>query len=165
MDIGFTGSRHGMQPMQIAKVQALFLIYWTYWPTLNDNTLHHGDCAGSDEQAFKLAKRIGFATAAYPASDVSEIWHANTDSDLRFDAAPALKRNLRIVSQSNVLVAAVHGFNPSKMQERSGTWATIRYAKKEGVPYWLVDPMGQAQFFPTPEIQQAVGISSLNWES
>lgn len=163
MEIGFTGSRHGMQKAACAKIQALFMIYWAIWPAGGDNTLHHGDCVGSDEQAFNIAKFLGFASIAYPASDVRNRWLASTASDIIRDAAPALERNKTIVSDSDILIAAVHGFNPGRMQERSGTWATIRYAKKEGLPIWLVDPWGQAQFIPAPAHRDLLGISSINW--
>jgi hypothetical protein len=153
-----------MQQAALQKVQILLTVYWNYWPTTDDNTLHHGDCTGSDEQVFDAAKALGFATVAYPASDVDDRWRAKTESDIIHHAEPALKRNHTIVGRSNVLIAAVHGFNPSKMQERSGTWATIRYAKKEGVPFWLVDPLGVAQFYPVPSHRETLGVIGFYWD-
>jgi len=160
MEIGFTGSRHGMSASARAKVQALFMIHWT----INSaNTLRHGDCTGSDEEAFKIAKALGFLTYAYPASNVSERWLAKTKSDLVMVPLPALERNTIIVSESTILIATVQGFTSNQAQMRSGTWATVRYAKKEGIPFWLVNPLGQAQFYPMAEHRQSLGITSLNW--
>jgi predicted Rossmann fold nucleotide-binding protein DprA/Smf involved in DNA uptake len=50
-----------------------------------------------------------------------------------------LDRNRDIVDAAAVLIAA-----PKEMTEtlRSGTWATVRYARKQGKQVWIVWPDG-----------------------
>lgn len=160
MEVGFTGSRRGMAPLARGKVQALLMLYFVHTISC---TLHHGDCVGSDEEVEKLASDLGYYTMAYPASDVAERWLAKTASHLTRDPMPALQRNEFIVAESDVLIATVQGFTPNAEQLRSGTWATIRYAKKEDCPIWLVNPMGEAQFIPTEAHRKLLGITSVNW--
>jgi hypothetical protein len=83
----------------------------------------HGDCVGADTEAALIATRLGLLTVSYPASHV-----VNSPAVVRHDVQKPLVRNKLIVEASDVLVAC-----PRLMKEelRSGTWATIRYARKE----------------------------------
>lgn len=53
---------------------------------------------------------------------------------------PPLVRNHDIVDSTELLIAC-----PKEQVEvlRSGTWATIRYARKKEITVWLIDPEGQ----------------------
>jgi hypothetical protein len=74
----------------------------------------------------------------YPASGVGDK-RAHNKPDLIWPAKPPLERNHDIVDQADVMIAT-----PRTMQEeqRSGTWATIRYARKKGRELHIIWPDG-----------------------
>lgn len=61
--------------------------------------------------------------------------------DIR-DPLPPLERNHRIVDACDVLIAC-----PKDAQEqlRSGTWATVRYARKQGKRVIVITPDGTVE--------------------
>ena len=107
MNIGFTGSRYGMSKAQREQFAWLML-------RLKTNTFHHGAAVGADTQAAAFVrKNPGIEIVAHPASD------------------DPLKRNREIVAACDVLIAAPL---TDKEELRSGTWATVRYARAAGKP-------------------------------
>lgn len=157
MEIGFSGSRHGVTGAQNGKLVALLIAYW-----MPGNRLHHGDCTGADEAAFNAATPMGYQTIAYPASNVSDRWQATTASTERVEGYEALTRNELIVKNSWLLIATPNS-KPSAEKLRSGTWATIRYAKQAGHPIWIIDPYGNAEFWPVPAHVTDFRVNSFNW--
>jgi hypothetical protein len=128
MRVGFTGTRHGMSTAQLEQLR--LVLQWlraasAEWP--KPGVFDHGDGPGvdgqpsSDAQAADLARRMGFGLAPHPVEQAeNETW-----------AAAALRRDRVIASTCDVLVAA-----PRRDAEevRSGTWATVRYAREAGKP-------------------------------
>ena len=55
-------------------------------------------------------------------------------------AKPPLDRNHDIVERCDLLIATPHTVEE---QLRSGTWATIRYARKVHRPHYIIRPCGQ----------------------
>jgi hypothetical protein len=89
---------------------------------------HHGDCRGADAEAHEIAKSLGYKIALHPPTTAVISTRAFCKGvDYFFVEAPYLDRNRGIVNESALLLAA-----PRTMQEvlRSGTWATVRYARK-----------------------------------
>ena len=113
-------------------------------PREQRNEFHHGDCIGADEIAWILANYAGYHTLAHPC-DIAEK-RAFTNSDTIFSTLPPLARNRTIVDVSDLVVAT-----PGEEEEvlRSGTWATIRYAKKQNRPLIIIFPSGKFQVFST----------------
>ncbi len=107
MIVGFTGTLQGMSKDQ--KEQLYFVLRWF----LNTNTFHHGAARGADTEAEEVAEQLSYTIVRHPAG---------TDP---------LKRNRDIVDASDVLIAAPLN---DKEALRSGTWATVRYARKVGMP-------------------------------
>lgn len=93
-------------------------------PTVR-HEFHHGDCVGADSQASVIAGRLGFRIVLHPPLDPKK--RAYNIADLVLQARPYLERNHDIVDACDVMFAT-----PREMHEvlRSGTWATIRYARK-----------------------------------
>jgi hypothetical protein len=121
MDIGFTGTRKGMSNAQKRTLE--ILLYAMSDDGEADNVLHHGGEAHSDTEAAEIATgRFTHTRRHHPASKASK--------DL-------LGRNRDIVDASAILIAA-----PDSLLERirSGTWYTVRYARRAGVPVILLDP-------------------------
>lgn len=122
MIIGITGSRVGGSPEQLERLESV----------LRENplphVLHHGDCVGVDAQAHDIAMELGYYVVVHPPLDPSRrAWCAG---DEMRPARPFLERNHNIVNECDTLIAL-----PDKPETlRSGTWATIRYARKRATP-------------------------------
>ena len=137
MRIGFTGTRTGMTVAQVvAVVNRLQLIAALRHEVL---IVHHGDCMGADEQFHKLV------FSHLP--DARIVLHPPTNNALRAFCSGGctvltprgyLLRNKDIVHASDIVLAA-----PATQHEvlRSGTWATIRYARKYGKECVVFPPL------------------------
>ncbi len=86
---------------------------------------HHGDCVGVDKDFHDMCSQCSIKTIIHPPSDNK--LRANCSGDVILPQKKYLDRNHDIVNNSDLLIAF-----PSSKKEilRSGTWATIRYAKK-----------------------------------
>lgn len=132
MILGFTGTQQGMAPRQRKAVAQLLY-------RLNPSEVHLGDCIGADSEAYDEAVRIGATTIGHPADGTKK--RAFRDYDRERAPKPPLTRN------SDIALAGVDGLiaAPSGFVEvlRSGTWATVRYARKLGRRIWVVRPDGK----------------------
>jgi hypothetical protein len=132
MRIAFTGTSIGMTSRQIIALMDY----------LSDNQvthLLHGDCVGADEQAHQVAKSLGVKQLLYPANGTIKRAFCQGGT-LAQDAKPPLLRNRDIVDAGDVLIAAPKAF---REEQRSGTWATIRYARKKGKRRLIIWPDGR----------------------
>jgi hypothetical protein len=98
---------------------------------------HHGDCLGSDVEAAGSAKQTGYFVIGHPGRN--EVWRAWFASDETRIPDDNLARNRAIVREADVLIACPRG---ATEQLRSGTWATVRYARRIGVRVMLIAPDG-----------------------
>ena len=104
----------------------------------NVQQLHLGDCIGADAEAYEEAVRLGIKTVGHPPDNASK--RAFCEYDEERPPKPYLARNRDIVMEGiDGLIAA-----PKEFVEvlRSGTWATVRYARKAGRRIWIVMPDG-----------------------
>jgi predicted Rossmann fold nucleotide-binding protein DprA/Smf involved in DNA uptake len=99
--------------------------------------LHHGDAVGADAEAHDIAVVLGRRVVIHPAS-LPERRAFKSASHLRSPKAP-FTRNKIIVRETSVLIAAP---GDRVEQLRSGTWATIRYARKLKRPIAIIYPDG-----------------------
>lgn len=98
---------------------------------------HHGDCVGADLTLARLAKNCGLFVVAHPPTvDKKRAFHT---SDLILPPLPYLARNQKIVDSVDMMFVF-----PKKLTEelRSGTWATVRYARKKKKMLVIVWPDG-----------------------
>lgn len=98
---------------------------------------HHGCAPGSDFQAAIIAREWGLVVIGHPGKSkrggvLSNLTAAN---HLTLPPQEYLKRNHTIVDRGNMLVAAPRN---GMEEQRSGTWATIRYARKLKRPIYIV---------------------------
>lgn len=129
--IGFTGTRKGLTDKQEAEVIRLL-------SALSPTEFHHGDCLGADAQAHDIAKTLGIRTIIHPPQNpVYRTYCVPSDPSDVWPPREYLARNRDIVDQSDLLVACP---GEATEQLRSGTWATVRYAKKLGKRVVLVLP-------------------------
>jgi hypothetical protein len=129
MRVGFTGTQNGMTDMQS---QFVFNTMMDLEPT----EAHHGCCIGADAQFHDM---LGYSQAqvyGHPPINTSKM--ADCQCDARAVPKDYLERNRAIVDTTDVLIAAPKG--PEEL--RSGTWSTVRYARKLRRPIYIVWPSG-----------------------
>ena len=130
MTLGFTGTQKGIAPRQRKAVRQLL------W---NVQQLHLGDCLGADAEAHEEAVALGIETHSHPPSDWRK--RACLEYNVVWPPRPYLLRNKDIVECGfDGLIAAPNGFVE---EQRSGTWATVRAARKLKRRIWIVKPDGK----------------------
>jgi hypothetical protein len=92
---------------------------------------HHGGASGADFEASLIAERLGMTVKVHLAKAVTP--------------RAFLTRNRLIVDLADELLAAPAGFGE---ELRSGTWATIRYARKRHKLTRIFWPDGTVGFSP-----------------
>lgn len=134
-NVGFTGTRVGMTPAQQTGLQRLF-------QTLTMASFHHGDCVGADAEAHALVATHTPSVVLVLHPPLHKAQRAFCASSVAREPQEYLKRNQAIVNETDFLIAA-----PAEMQEqmRSGTWATIRYARKHHKTIYIIYPDGSIQ--------------------
>ena len=140
--VGFTGTQNGMKKRQLRTVGQILLCHLLieYLPV----EFHHGDCIGADEEAHKLARALRFRIISHP-SDIDDRRAFCRVRNPR-EPKPFLERNQDIVDETAFLIGAPDG--PEK--RRSGTWSTIRYARKKGRVIYVAYPDGKMTVDSTP---------------
>lgn len=129
MKLGFTGTRRGLSELQVMVLARVLT-------ALHPKQFLHGDCVGSDEAAHDLVRIIEPTCEIILHPPMKEGTRARTRPDKSHPPRPYLQRNRDIVDGCDILVATPGG--PERT--RSGTWSTVRYAHKEGVPTIVVMP-------------------------
>lgn len=129
---GFTGTQRGMTEQQLDGLSWLL-------SEGDVERFHHGDCIGADSEAHDLVRDL--------CPDVEIVIHPPFDNRKRAfnhgdklrEAKGYMERNEDIVEEAEILIAT-----PSEFKEkiRSGTWATIRRARKAGKPVIIIFPDG-----------------------
>lgn len=134
MRIGFTGTSDGMTRIQ-AEVFSRTLL------DLNPTEFHHGDCVGADTQAHDRASSISSIKIVLhpPINPQARSFCKLRPTDESFVRKEYLVRNRDIVDCTECLLAT-----PGQMTEilRSGTWSTVRYARKQKKMLIIIFPDG-----------------------
>lgn len=120
MKVGFTGTRMGMSERQKLALRGVLA---------GAAELHHGDCIGADAEADGIAREFGLTVVIHPPANPSKRAFCHRAGDEIRPPADYLVRNAQIVDSTDCLVAAPHSDNE---EQRSGTWATVRYARRCG---------------------------------
>lgn len=137
MKIGFTGTQNGMSNEQYQVLESLFIRLGAA------HEFHHGDCIGADAQAHIMAMRRDWRIILHPPDNKSKRAFCSGYENIR-QAYPYLTRNQHIVNECDVLFATPKEWDE---QQRSGTWATVRRARKKGMPICFVFPDGHTTGF------------------
>lgn len=135
MIVGFTGTRVGLTDAQKGAL-ASFLRSWHVL------ALVHGDCVGADEQCDVIAVEIGISRVLRPCTIDAMRAHCERHGGhvLKiYKPEPPLMRNERIVYDSHIVLAGVHGPETT----RSGTWSTVRHARRQRKHVITIFPSGQ----------------------
>ena len=135
--VGFTGTQHGMTDAQ-KNILSNFKVWY------GEIEFHHGGCIGADLQLHYIAKKKKIQVVVHPPTDRKK-YAGGLDFDIIpplpifRKPKPYLERNHDIVDETEYLIATPSTANE---QLRSGTWATVRYAKKCGKKVILILPDG-----------------------
>lgn len=135
MKVGFTGTRKGMTHAQKVKL--------TEELPLGGRDFHHGMCEGSDDEASRIALNLGYLVVGHPGMNDAGMTQVFGVRNQQHSPKPFLRRNHDIVDETDMLIAT-----PSSRTERlrgSGTWATIRYARKQRKRVVIIYPDGSAE--------------------
>lgn len=143
MIVGFTGTQHGMTWLQWHKLSQMLIEF-------NVAELHHGDCVGADHDAHRIAtvNPTLIHIHVHPPSNPTKraFSEIRPQIDTRHRERPYITRNRDIVDATEALIATPA--EPTE-QTRSGTWSTIRYARKRGKPVYIINPDGSVEGTPT----------------
>jgi hypothetical protein len=137
MKVGFTGTRAGMSQAQEKQLAMLLVVFGIATPETETPEFHHGGADGADTEADRLACLDGYAITVHPcpgvvADDVRDGQTIfNSHPVTMTEVFPPLVRDRHIVDAVIVLIAAPR---TDKEELRSGTWATVRYARQKGIP-------------------------------
>jgi hypothetical protein len=131
--VGFTGTRTGMSSSQMLSFKKLVKELMT-----NKSSFHHGDCIGADAEAHDIVLSM--------IPDISIVIHPPLNGTLRaykdqghvLPPKDYIVRNHNIVDSTEVLVAAPCAAEHDPSSKRSGTWATIRYARSKGKKIYII---------------------------
>jgi len=145
MKVGFTGTRNRMTDIQVKIFVYLFTGFREFDKKITEFYL--GDCIGADQQSGHLV----FKHAKNPIkcyllpSDIPDMQGhlENHYPCIRLPEKPPLQRNEDLVYFIEVLFAAP---KESENQTRSGTWQTIRCAKRQCKVIYIIYPDGKVEF-------------------
>jgi len=127
MRVGFTGSEKGMKDLQRDA-----LMRWLH--RLEATEFHHGDCIEADMWAHMMVlniRPIRYIKIVIHPPDVGRKRAFCCLADEVRPEKPYLDRNKDIVNETAVLVASPFTYLE---RLRSGTWSTVRYARRLGRP-------------------------------
>jgi hypothetical protein len=132
MIVGMTGTSKGMSAMQMEQMFRLFAAG-------RITAVHHGDCVGADAEFHHMAVARSLPIILHPPQDDKARAFCE-GATIKHKPQPYMARNHDIVDAADVLWAF-----PRLMREelRSGTWATVRYARRRGKPIIIVWPNGE----------------------
>jgi hypothetical protein len=125
--IGFTGTREGLNEFQKSRILELFYKYIDH-----HIDIYHGDCIGADTDFHKLCldfkknKNVELVITIMPPD--KDIMRGFNKGDIIMTPKPYLKRNDDILLNSDIVIGCP--LDKSNEVMRSGTWSTIRKAKK-----------------------------------
>lgn len=136
--VGFTGTQAGMTSAQKDTVREALQRLKKHDRVVG----HHGACIGADDQFDVICIEEGISREVHPCTlkwkqiDCSQ----RTQTPVKLHAVKQpLIRNRDIVFAGQVLLAAPSGY----LEElRSGTWATIRFARKVHRSTFVIGPNG-----------------------
>lgn len=119
--IGYSGTRYGMTQHQKERFCSFIVQY-------EPEFFHHGLCIGGDREAHVLVRNLvpHCIIIGHPPVNKS-LMATDIQCDVLREPKDYLIRNHDIVDECQRFVAAPNGATEIR---QSGTWATIRYARK-----------------------------------
>jgi hypothetical protein len=131
--VGITATRKGLTATQL-KILRASLQDMQSWE--GARVFHHGDCLGGDVEGAAIARELGYRIVAHPPANPK--LRAYDKADEIREPLSYVVRNRNIVDETATLFACPDG--PER--QHSGTWLTVRYARKVGARYQVIGPVG-----------------------
>ena len=137
--VGFTGTQKGMTDSQKLMFDAIIIEL----DSIGFAEFHHGDCVGADKDAHDSVLALSKHLTSPPRTIIhppkKKTKRAFCSSDESRKPLSYLARNKEIVNSVDIIVAT-----PAEEKEvlRSGTWSTIRRARKQDKPVLIINPNG-----------------------
>jgi len=106
---------------------------------------HHGDCIGADAQSHEIMEQYAEGIVIHPPINGSKRAFCKKSDWVDpkiLDPKEYIARNHDIVNSVDLMIATPAEFHE---QIRSGTWATIRYAKKIKKDLVIIYPDGSKE--------------------
>jgi len=127
--IGFTGTQEGMSQHQKEQFVLKML-------ELSPTEFHHGDCIGADDEAHDIVREFFPNVKIIIHPPIADSKRAYKRGDEYKLPESYLVRNHNMVDAVEYLIGT-----PKQNAEilRSGTWATIRYARKTGKLHKVIE--------------------------
>lgn len=135
MKVGFTGTREGLTPAQGGALARLVR-------DLSVGEFHHGCCVGADAESLQHVRHHhpGVFVVGHPSNMAATTHRVALEQCHEARAPrPPLDRNRAIVDACDAIIACPKGMAE---EQRSGTWATVRYARKQKKQIVIVWPDG-----------------------
>jgi len=88
---------------------------------------HHGDCIHADAQFHAICQHYGIKIVVHPPVNTAYRAWCDGPHTTILEPKPYIPRNHDIVDVGHLLIAGPH--QPEYL--RSGTWSTVRYARKQ----------------------------------
>lgn len=133
LKVGFTGTGLGMTSQQRRQLEYILRLY-------KIEEFHHGDCVGADAQAHDIAEKLGLCIVVHPP--LVGLKRAFKTGRIMCKPAPYLNRNHDIVNATDTLIATPKG---NTELVRSGTWSTVRFARKANKTIFIILPDGNVK--------------------
>jgi hypothetical protein len=131
--VGFTGTRKGLTDFQRTAIGERM----EKWRNRDSHiNFHHGDCHGADAQAHDIAIEHQARIYLHPSNLMGQRAFCEPYHIL-YEQKQPIARNHDIVDACRELIACPKA---DAEELRSGTWATIRYARKVGRRVILIYP-------------------------
>lgn len=132
--VGFTGTQVGCTTIQLESLERILL-------ELKPTDFHHGDCIGADSQAHDIVRRMLCHIHIHPPIIPDK--RAFREGKYIYRPKDYLTRNKHIVDACYVLVATPKEEYGETV--RSGTWSTVRYARRLERDIIIIRPNGRVQ--------------------
>jgi len=135
---GFTGTREGTTLAQITRLEDFFR------KLRSAKEFHHGGAPGADTEAHEISFYAHplIKVHLHPGNGTPE-WWSEGPAIVVYPRKPYFERDEDIVNAVQLLFAC-----PRLPHEevRSGTWTTVRYARRNNVPRCIIYPDGSHKY-------------------
>lgn len=135
MKISFTATQNGLTARQWTRV-------WDELIAAKPSAVIHGACKGGDDEIDDVCLRLGIQRVVFPSdhptkSRLQRCVERGGKIIVAREPMFSLARNPLIVDAGDRLIACP---SQARMIVRSGTWATVRYARKKHVNVLIIEP-------------------------